>query len=201
MPTRKPTVTTTKAEVPRLLCDGPAAWEAWLSANHATSRGVWLQLAKKTAGPVPLTYAQALDGALAWGWIDAVKSALDDNHWLQKFTPRGARSMWSMINRDKVAVLLDAGRMQVPGLVEVERAKSDGRWDNAYASQKNITVPDDLAAALARNDEARAFFATLTGANRYAILFRIHHAKKPETRQKHIERFVAMLARHEKVHP
>ena len=201
MPARTPAVTTPTAEVERLLCDGPASWEAWLSAHHATSRGVWLQLAKKTAGPVPLTYAQALDGALAWGWIDAVKHALDDKHWLQKFTPRGPRSMWSVINRDKVAALVDAGRMQAPGLAEVERAKRDGRWDNAYASQKNITVPDDLTAALAHNDDARAFFATLTSANRYAILFRIHQAKKPETREKRIAHFVAMLARQEKVHP
>ncbi|PTL75485.1 YdeI family protein [Vitiosangium sp. GDMCC 1.1324] len=176
-------------------------WEAWLSKNHASERGLWLKLSKKVAGAPALTYAEALDVALCWGWIDSQKKGFDDTAWLQRFSPRGPRSIWSQINREKVAALIAAKRMQPAGLVHVERAKQDGRWDNAYASQSKASVPEDLEAALAANPRAKAFFSTLDSANRYAVLFRIHNVKKAETRARNIVRLVEMLARHEKLHP
>jgi uncharacterized protein YdeI (YjbR/CyaY-like superfamily) len=148
-----------------------------------------------------ITYAQALDVALAWGWIDSRKQALDADAWLQRFTPRTAKSPWSKINCAKAEALIAAGTMQPSGLAEVERAKQDGRWARAYDGARTAGVPADLAAALARNDRARAFFETLDGANRYAILYRVQTAKKPQTRVERIARFVAMCARHETIHP
>ena len=139
--------------------------------------------------------------ALAWGWIDGQKRGLDATHWLQKFTPRKPKSLWSKINRDKALALIASGAMQPAGLAEVERAQADGRWDAAYAGSKTITVPDDLAAALAADKRAAARFATLNAANRFAVLFRVHTAKKAETRAKRIAQFVAMLARGETLHP
>ena len=144
---------------------------------------------------------EALTVALTWGWIDGQKRALDDTHWLQKFTPRKPKSLWSKINRDKALALIASGAMQPAGLAEVERAQADGRWDAAYAGSKTITVPDDLAAALAADKRAAARFATLNAANRFAVLFRVHTAKKAETRAKRIAQFVAMLARGETLHP
>ncbi|WP_420854439.1 YdeI/OmpD-associated family protein [Sorangium cellulosum] len=179
----------------------PRVWADWLASNHASSRGVWLKLAKKASGVASVTYAEALEVALAWGWIDGQKRPLDDAFWLQKFTPRGPKSVWSKINRDKALALIAAGEMKPSGLEQVERAQRDGRWDAAYDSQSRATVPDDLSAALAANPRAAAFFAALDAANRYAVLFRVHTAKKPETRQKRITLFVEMLARHEKLHP
>ncbi|WP_437683998.1 YdeI/OmpD-associated family protein [Sorangium sp. So ce131] len=179
----------------------PRAWADWLASNHASSRGVWLKLAKKGSGVASVTYAEALEVALAWGWIDGQKRPLDDAFWLQKFTPRGPKSVWSKINRDKALALIAAGEMKPPGLAQVERAQQDGRWDAAYDSPSRAAVPDDLSAALAANPRAAAFFAALNAANRYAVLFRVHTAKKPETRQKRIALFVEMLARHEKLHP
>ena len=166
----------------------------------ATSRGVWLRLAKKASGTPSVTYAEAIGVALAWGWIDGQKRPGDETSWLQKFSPRGARSIWSKINRDKALALIASGAMQPPGLAEVERAKRDGRWDAAYDAPSRAAVPEDLAAALATSPRAAAFFATLDAANRYSVLFRIQTPKKPETRAKRIEHFVAMLARHEKIH-
>lgn len=179
----------------------PAAWHAWLAKHCSSSRGVWLAIAKKGAKKTSLSYAEALEVALIWGWIDGQKDKLDETAWLQKFTPRGPKSIWSKINRDKADALIADGRMQPPGLAEVERAKRDGRWQSAYASQSRATVPPDLAAALKKNPRAARFFETLESRNRYAILFRVHTAKKPETRAARIEKFVAMLARGEKIHP
>jgi|HubBroStandDraft_5_1064220.scaffolds.fasta_scaffold147948_1 uncharacterized protein YdeI (YjbR/CyaY-like superfamily) len=180
--------------------DAPA-WSRWLAGNHASSFGVWLKIAKKGSKVASVDYAEALEVALAWGWIDGQKGKLDGTWWLQRFTPRGPRSTWSKINRDRALALIEAGTMKPAGLAEVERAKKDGRWGAAYDSQSRSTVPPDLAKALAANPRAAAFFETLESYNRYAILFRIHTAKKPETRAARIEKFVAMLAKHEKVHP
>jgi uncharacterized protein YdeI (YjbR/CyaY-like superfamily) len=187
-------------DLPTLAFADPRAFSTWLAANHATSRGVWLRLAKKASGTPSVTYAEAIGVALAWGWIDGQKRPGDETSWLQKFSPRGARSTWSKINRDKATALIAAGAMQPPGLAEVERAQRDGRWDAAYDPPSRAAVPEDLAAALAANPRAAAFFATLDAANRYSVLFRIQTPKKPETRAKRIEHFVAMLARHEKIH-
>ncbi|HEY3815904.1 MAG TPA: YdeI/OmpD-associated family protein [Polyangiaceae bacterium] len=187
-------------ELPTLAFADRRAFSTWLAANHATSRGVWLRLAKKASGVPSITYAEAIEVALAWGWIDGQKRPGDETSWLQKFSPRGARSMWSKINRDKATALIAEGAMQAPGLAEVERARRDGRWDAAYDAPSRAAVPDDLAAALAANPRAAAFFATLDAANRYSVLFRIQTAKKPETRAKRVQHFVAMLARHEKIH-
>ncbi|MFP2930694.1 YdeI/OmpD-associated family protein [Pyxidicoccus sp. 3LG] len=187
-------------ELPTLPFESPRAWETWLAANHASSRGVWLKLGKKGTGIASVTYPEALDVALAWGWIDGQKGSFDDSWWVQKFTPRGPKSVWSKINRDKVAALIAAGKMQPSGLAAVESAKKDGRWGAAYDSQSKATVPEDLAAALAANARAAAYFATLNAANRYAILWRVHTAKKAETRARRIAQFVEMLSRQEKLH-
>ncbi|MCE9670847.1 YdeI/OmpD-associated family protein [Myxococcus stipitatus] len=195
-----PSLEETPDGLPIIAFTGPADWEAWLSKNHASERGLWLKLFKKGAGAPPLTYAQALDVALCWGWIDSHKRAYDDAAWIQRFSPRGPRSLWSQINREKVAALIAAKRMQPAGLVHVERAKADGRWDNAYASQSRSAIPEDFEAALDANPRAKAFFSTLDSANRYAVLFRIQNVKKAETRARNIVRFVEMLARHEKIH-
>jgi uncharacterized protein YdeI (YjbR/CyaY-like superfamily) len=144
--------------------------------------------------------SDAIDGALCFGWIDGQIAPVDERFWLTRFTPRGARSRWSQRNRDRASALIAAGRMRPAGLAEVERAKADGRWDAAYPGQASATVPDDLAKALAANPAAAAFFETLDGANRYAILYRLHEAKRPATRAARLERFVEMLARHEKIH-
>jgi uncharacterized protein YdeI (YjbR/CyaY-like superfamily) len=177
------------------------AWSEWLASHHASSVGVWLKIAKKGSKSTSVTYGDALEVALAWGWIDGQKGKLDDTTWLQRFTRRGPKSIWSKINCAKALALIDTGRMKPPGLAEVERARKDGRWESAYDSQSRATVPLDLEAALAANPRAAAFFKTLESHNRYAILFRVHTAKKPETRAARIEKFVAMLARHEKLHP
>ncbi|GGY59410.1 hypothetical protein GCM10010363_46020 [Streptomyces omiyaensis] len=177
------------------------AFEEWLGEHHADSAGIWLKLRKKGPGVVALDYAQALDVALCYGWIDGQKAKFDDLWWLQRFTPRRRNSRWSKINRDKAAALTAQGRMRPPGRAEVDRAKADGRWEAAYDSARTITVPDDLAAALAADPAAASSFETLDGANRYAILYRVQDAKRPETRARRIEQFVAMLAKGEKPHP
>jgi uncharacterized protein YdeI (YjbR/CyaY-like superfamily) len=175
-------------------------WREWLAAHHATSPGVLLRIPKQGAGKA-LTYGDALDVALAWGWIDSQKRALDASAWLQRFTPRTAKSPWSKINRSRAEALIASGKMEAPGLAEVERAKGDQRWERAYDGARSSSVPSDLAAAFARNARARTFFDTLDGANRYAILYRVQTAKKPETRTERIERFVDMCARHQTIHP
>lgn len=198
------TKTTAKAapavEAPIITFEHPGAWSTWLASNHASSRGVWLKLAKKGAGVTSVTYAEAVEVALVWGWIDGQKRSFDEAAWLQKFTPRRPKSIWSKINREKALGLIASGVMQPPGLVEVERAKKDGRWDRAYDSPSRATVPDDLSAALANNPRAAAFFAALDATNRFAVLFRIQTAKKPETRERRVTQLVEMLARHEKIH-
>lgn len=194
-------MTTPKAELPTLSFRTPRAFSDWLADHHASSRGIWLKLAKKASGAASITYAEAIDVALAWGWIDGQKRRGDHAWWLQKFTPRGARSLWSKINREKALAVIEAGAMQPSGLAEVERAKRDGRWDGAYEPASRATVPDDLQAALAKNARAAAFFAKLDARNRYSVLWRVQTAKKAETRQKRIATLVAMLARGEKVHP
>ena len=198
---KKPAAKAPAPEAPTLSFATAAAWAEWLAAHHAGSRGVWLKLAKTASGVASVTYAEALEVALVWGWIDGQKQSVDDASWAQKFTPRGAKSLWSQVNRDKALALIASGAMRPPGLAEVERAKADGRWDAAYAPQSRATVPDDLAAALAANPRAADFFATLNAANRYAVLFRVNNAKRPETRAKNVARFVEMLARHEKLYP
>lgn len=187
-------------EPPTLAFATPAAFERWLSRHYEDQQGVWLKFAKKGSGIQSIVYAEALDVALCYGWIDAQVRRFDDDWYLQRFTPRRARSKWSQINRDKATGLIVAGRMKPPGLAEIERAKADGRWDAAYASPSTIEVPDDLQAALDASPAAREFFATLKGSNRYAILYRVHDAKRPETRAKRIAQFVEMLARGETVH-
>ena len=189
------------SDLPVLLFARPKAWEAWLKANHAESRGLWLRLAKKNSGIESITYAEALEVALCYGWIDGQKKSYDEASWLQKFTPRGRKSIWSKINREKAEALIESTRMTPAGLKAIESAKQDGRWDAAYDSQSKAAVPDDFQAALDQNAKAKTFFATLKGANRYAILFRIHTAKKVDTRTKRIEQFIAMLARGETIHP
>jgi uncharacterized protein YdeI (YjbR/CyaY-like superfamily) len=199
---RTPVAKKTPAEeTPIIAFAKPRDWADWLSKNHASSRGLWLKLAKKDSGIESINYAQALDVALAWGWIDGQKNRFDDTAWLQKFTPRGPRSIWSKINRDKALALIEAGEMKPPGLEQIERAKRDGRWEAAYDSPSRAAVPEDLSAALAANPRAAAFFSTLNAANRYAVLFRVHTAKKAETRARRIAQFVEMLTRHEKLHP
>jgi len=176
-------------------------WAKWLAKNHDTSSGIWLRLAKKASGVRSMSYGEAVEAALCYGWIDGQKKSDDEHHWLQKFTPRSARSIWSKINREKALKLIDAGQMKSAGLKEVERAKADGRWAAAYDSPSKATVPSDFQAALDANARAQSFFATLDSANRYAVLFRIQNVKKAETRAKRIEKFIEMLAKHEKVHP
>jgi uncharacterized protein YdeI (YjbR/CyaY-like superfamily) len=189
-----------RQELPVVLFENPQSWGAWLDEHHAASPGVWLRLAKKGAPLTSVSYAEALDEALRYGWIDSQKKSYDEHSWLQKFGPRGPKSLWSKINRDKIAALVAAGRMMPAGTRAVESARADGRWDAAYDSQSNATVPDDFQAALDANPAARDFFATLNGANRYAVLFRIQTAKKPETRAHRIETLVAMLEKGEKIH-
>ena len=189
-----------KQELPVLAFATKGAWEAWLVTHHASSGGVWLKIAKSGSNSASITYAEALDVALAWGWIDGQKGKFDNAWWLQRFTRRGPRSVWSNINRKKAESMIAAGKMKQPGLAEIERAKSDGRWEAAYESQSKASVPPDLAAALKLNSRAARFFETLDSRNRYSVLFRIHTAKKPETRALRIEKFVTMLSRHQKLH-
>ena len=178
-----------------------AAFQAWLTAQPETSPGLWLKLAKKSAKTAGLGKAEAIDAALCHGWIDGQLAPLDDDYWLIRFTPRRSTSKWSANNRKRALELIDAGLMQAGGLAEVERAKSDGRWNSAYAPQSKAEVPADLAAALAANPAAERFFAGLTGVNGYAVLYRIADAKKPETRAARIEKFVDMLATGETIYP
>jgi uncharacterized protein YdeI (YjbR/CyaY-like superfamily) len=188
------------ADLPTLLFGSLAELEVWLEANHADSAGVWLKIAKKGSGVESVTYAQALELALCFGWIDSQKRGLDERFFLQRFTPRRPRGKWSLINREKAEVLIASKAMRPAGLVEVEAAKADGRWEAAYAGQRKAEVPEDLQRELDRSQSAREFFATLDSANRYAILYRLQEAKKPETRKRRLQKFIAMLERGEKIH-
>jgi uncharacterized protein YdeI (YjbR/CyaY-like superfamily) len=178
-----------------------AAFERWLKRNHAKTSCIWVKSAKKKTGIPSITWDEGVDVALCYGWIDGQGKSLDETYTLQRYTPRGKRSTWSKLNRDRVARLIDEGRMQPAGLAEVERAKADGRWDAAYDPPSTATVPVDLAKALATSAKARKFFETLNSTNRYAILHRIQNAKKPETRARRIEQFVEMLKKGEKIYP
>jgi uncharacterized protein YdeI (YjbR/CyaY-like superfamily) len=184
-----------------LLLENQLAWEDWLSRNHREATGVWLRIAKKGSRIQSLTHAEALDAALCFGWIDAHKKPESADAWLQRFTPRGKRSIWSKLNCQKASALIECGRMRDSGLEEVLRAKKDGRWEQAYDSPRNATVPEDFQAALDKSAKAKAFFATLESRNRYAILFRIQTVKRAETRAGKIGEFIAMLEKHEKIHP
>jgi uncharacterized protein YdeI (YjbR/CyaY-like superfamily) len=174
-----------------------AEFEAWLEAHHASADGVWIKFAKKGTGVPTVAGPEALDVALCFGWIDGQRKPLDETYFLQKYTPRRARSKWSKINVGKAEALIECGAMRPAGHAEIERAKADGRWDAAYDSPSRIAVPDDLQAELDTRPEAAAFFATLNSTNRYAILYRLHDAKRPETRARRLEQFVAMLERGE----
>src|SRR3954469_10335287 len=176
------------------------AFDAWLAREPRDSKGLWLKLAKKGAGVANLSKAEAIDAALCHGWIDGQLDRYDAAHWLIRFTPRKRASKWSEVNRSRALELIAQGRMRPAGLAEIEAAKADGRWDAAYAPASTAQVPPDLQAALDASPEAASFFATLKGANRYAILYRIGTAKKEETRARRIADFVAMLERGETVH-
>jgi uncharacterized protein YdeI (YjbR/CyaY-like superfamily) len=186
---------------PRFIFATQEEWEVWLERNGSASSGVWLRLAKKGTADATVSYADALESALCYGWIDGQKQAESEHHWLQRFTPRAARSIWSKINKAKAEALIASGRMRRAGLDEINRAKQDGRWDAAYSSASNATIPDDLREALDASPKAKAFFATLNSRNRYAVLFRIQNAKKSETRAKKIAQFVEMLNNSEKLNP
>jgi uncharacterized protein YdeI (YjbR/CyaY-like superfamily) len=187
-------------ELPILLFATPPELEAWLEEHHSGSPGLWLKIAKKGSGVESVSYAEALELALCFGWIDSQKRGFDERHFLQRFTSRRPRGKWSLINREKAEGLISSGAMRPAGLVEVEAAKADGRWEAAYAGQRTAEVPEDLRAELDRNEAAREFFATLDSANRYAILYRLQEAKKPETRERRLRKFIAMLERGEKIH-
>lgn len=174
-----------------------AVFAEWLAENHDSSDGIWVKVAKKGAGVESVVVTETLDVALCFGWIDGQRKPLDDRYFLQKYTPRRARSRWSKRNVGLVEKLIEAGEMRPPGLAEIERAKADGRWDAAYESAANIQVPPDLQAELDARPAAAAFFATLNSTNRYSILYRLHDAKRPETRAKRLAQFVAMLERGE----
>lgn len=189
------------AELSTLPFASKKKWADWLAKQHDTSAGVWLKLAKKDSGIASITYDEAVDVALCYGWIDGQKKSFDDQYWLQKFTPRRPKSIWSKINTEKAERLIASGEMKPAGLKAVEAAKEDGRWHAAYVSPKNSTVPEDFQSVLDQNKKAREFFASLNSANRYAILFRIQTAKKAETRARRIQQFVEMLARGEKLYP
>lgn len=186
---------------PVMLFASQKDWAKWLDKNHAASSGIWMRLAKKTAELKSVNYAEALDVALCYGWIDGQKKSYDADSWLQKFTPRGAKSVWSKINRGKAEELIAAGKMTPAGLLTIEKAKQDGRWEAAYDSQSKAAVPEDFQSELEGNPKAKEFFVSLNSANRYAILFRIQTAKKAETRGKRIQQFIQMLEKGEKIHP
>ncbi len=187
-------------DLPIISFSSAGEMEEWLEGNHAGSEGIWLKIAKKGSGITSVTYAEALELALCFGWIDSQKRGLDEQYFLQRFTPRRPAGKWSQINREKAEALIAAGTMRPTGLAEVEAAKADGRWDAAYAGQRTAKVPDDLQRELDRSKAAADFFAELDGANRYAILYRLDDAKKPETRERRLRKFVAMLERGEKIH-
>jgi uncharacterized protein YdeI (YjbR/CyaY-like superfamily) len=176
------------------------AWEKWLKENHRTSSGIWMRLARKASGIPSITYAEAVESALCYGWIDGHKRPHSDTAWLQRFTPRRSRSMWSQINRDKALALIESRRMRAAGLEEVERAKKDGRWEAAYGSQSALTTDAGFQKALNKSPRAKKFFKTISAANRYAILWRVQTAKRPETRARRIKQYVEMLEKGETHH-
>jgi uncharacterized protein YdeI (YjbR/CyaY-like superfamily) len=187
-------------ELPVLLFATPPDLEAWLEENHEQAHGFWLKVAKKGSGEQSVTYAEALELALCFGWIDSQVRRLDDQHYIQRFTPRRPRGRWSKINREKAEALIAAGKLRPAGLAEVEAAKADGRWEAAYEGQRTAKVPPDLQRELDANPAAREFFDSLSSANRYAIVYRLDDAKQAETRERRLRKFLAMLERGEKIH-
>ena len=187
-------------ELPIVLFPTPDELEGWMEREHASSPGLWLKIAKKGSGVTSVSYAEALEVALCFGWIDSQKRGFDEKCFLQRFTPRRPRGRWSRINREKAEALIELGRMQPAGMAEVDAAKADGRWEDAYEGQRTAEVPPDLRRELDRNPAAAEFFATLDSANRYAIVYRLGEAKKPETRERRLRKFVEMLERGEKIH-
>jgi uncharacterized protein YdeI (YjbR/CyaY-like superfamily) len=188
-------------DLPRISFAGSAEWDEWLERNHSESKGIWIKIAKKDSGIESVRYPEVLESALCFGWIDGRREALDDRFFLQRFTPRRPRSKWSKINREKAERLISEARMRPAGLAEVELAKADRRWEAAYDGQQRIAVPDDLARELDARPGAKAFFATLSARNRYAILYRLHDAKRKETRARRLAQFVAMLEAGETFYP
>src|ERR1700722_2744188 len=191
----------TGSELPVRSFASSADWEAWLVAQPLTSKGVWLKLAKSASNIASVTKQEAIDGALCHGWIDGLVHKFDADCWLVRFTPRRPKGKWSQINRARALVLITLGRMQAAGFKEIEHPKLDGRWKAAYAPQSKATVPEDLQRALDRNPSARRNFDRLDRINRYAILYRVHDAKRPETRAQRIKQYVTMLSRGETIHP
>jgi uncharacterized protein YdeI (YjbR/CyaY-like superfamily) len=187
-------------ELPIMLFAAPGELEAWLEGEGAGAEGVWLKIAKKDSGVRSVSYAEALEAALCFGWIDSQKRGFDERYFLQRFTPRRPRGRWSRINREKAEGLIEAGRMRPAGMVEVEAAKADGRWEAAYEGQRTARVPADLQRELDSRPAAREFFARLDSANRYAIVYRLDEAKRPQTRERRLRKFVEMLERGEKIH-
>jgi uncharacterized protein YdeI (YjbR/CyaY-like superfamily) len=188
-------------ELPVLTFPSAAAWEEWLAGQHDAAAGAWLRIARRGAAEATVSYQEALEVAICFGWIDSHKDRLDDEFWVQRFTPRRPSGRWSKINADKAVALIECGRMRPAGLREVDRAKADGRWDSAYAGQASMEIPDDLREALSADAAAAEFFETISSVNRYAILYRIGSVKRPETRARKIAQYVAMLAEHQTIHP
>jgi uncharacterized protein YdeI (YjbR/CyaY-like superfamily) len=180
--------------------EGPEQWEQWMAVHHTATEGIWIRFAKKGSGVRSVTHAEVLKVALSYGWIDGQVRGESDRTFLQWFGPRAKRSIWSKVNRESALAMIEAGEMHPAGLKEIERARADGRWEQAYDPQRTAAVPEDLQEALARNAKAKSFFARLDSKNRYAILHRIQIAKKPETRARRIGQFVEMLAKGEKIH-
>jgi len=188
-------------ELPVIYFKSTREWEKWLAQNGAASTGIWMKLFKKGSGQTSITYAEALDSALCYGWIDGLKNKFDEKAWVQKFTPRRPQSGWSKNNTEHAARLIKAGRMKPAGLKEINSAKADGRWEKAYHPQSTAVFPADFLKEVSKNKKAKVFLATLNSVNRYAIIYRLQTAKKPETREKRMTQFVAMLAKGEKLHP
>ncbi|CAN5292455.1 YdeI/OmpD-associated family protein [soil metagenome] len=189
-----------KPEQPIIFFETAEDWEKWLIKHHENHQGIWLRMYKKATKKPTITYAEALDVALCYGWIDGQKNSYDNESWLQKFTMRGKKSIWSLKNTEHIARLTKAGLMKPAGQAAIDAAKADGRWDNAYASGKNAEMPEDFLSELAKNHKAKAFFETLNKSNTYAIYFRITNVKKAETRERKIKQFIEMLERGDKVH-
>ena len=190
-----------RRDLPVIAFKTQQTWDAWLTSQPAGSKGLWLKLAKKSSGIASVSKPDAIDTALCHGWIDGQLDSFDDRYWLTRFTPRQSTSRWSEKNRARALQLVELKRMKPAGLNEIERAKKDGRWSAAYASQSAMQVPDDLVAALAKSKAAKSFFEALDSTNRYAILYRIHSAKQPETRMARIEKYVAMLIEGKTIYP
>ncbi len=186
--------------LPIIAFESPPEWAEWLAANHTQATGIWLRFFKKSSGVTSISYAEALDEALCYGWIDGQANKYDDGSWLQKFTPRRKKSIWSKINTQHVERLVKEGKMKAAGLKVIEAAKQDGRWQQAYDSQKNLTIPEDFLEKLEKDSKAKSFFETLNKTNLYSIAFRLQTAKKAETREKRMKAILEMLSKGEKFH-